>query len=160
MRSLVKKDEISTRKLRHFNLNLVKEKESFSNMRILKRDSTIKLRIRTRRLKRLGLSMQTTRIVCKLRSKNSKRSMTHQWTNQHNKKLILKEKKLWKIKSFNSWNKEIKNTRINKLRLSNDTRKDSSKKKKKQQRQWMIESVECKLKKKVQILSMSKRERH
>ena len=81
------------------------------------------------------------------------------WTIQLNKKLISKEKKLLKIKNFNSWNKEIKNTKINKLRLLRDMKRDLSKRRKKPIRLSVIESKECRLKKKVLILNMSKRER-
>lgn len=54
------------------------------------------------------------------------------WMNRPNRKQILKEKKLLKIKSFNFQNKEIKNIKINKLKLLIDTKKDLSKKKKNQ----------------------------
>ena len=63
---------------------------------------------------------------------NLKRSMIPLWMNRHNKKQILKEKKLLKIKSFNFQNKEIKNIKINKLKLLIDTKRDLSKKKKNQ----------------------------
>ena len=39
-------------------------------------------------------------------------------------------------------------------------KRDSSKRKKKPTRPWVIESTECRLKKKVLILNTSKRERH
>ena len=93
MRNSVKKEEILTRKLRLFNLSLAKEKESSCNMRILKKEWTIKLRIRKKLMKRQSLNMLTTKPICKQRSKISKRSMTPQWTNPLNKKSILKEKK-------------------------------------------------------------------
>lgn len=61
-----------------------------------------------------------------------KRSQINLWTNQLNKRLILKEKKLLRIKNFNFQNKEIKSIKINKLKLLIDTKKDLSKRKKNQ----------------------------
>lgn len=46
-------------------------------------------------------------------------------------KSISKEKRHLKIKNFNSWSKEIKSTKINKHKLLNDMKRDSSKRKKK-----------------------------
>jgi len=85
--------------------------------------------------------------------------MIPQWTIQLNKKLISKERKLLKIKNFNSWNKEIKNTRINNSKPLRDMKKDLSKRRKKPTRLSMTESTEWVLKKKVLILNMIKRER-
>jgi hypothetical protein len=62
MRSLLGKDEILMRKLKFFNLKLVKEKELFFSMRILRKVLVIKLKIRINNLKRLRLNTLPTKL--------------------------------------------------------------------------------------------------
>lgn len=58
VRNSLKKDEILMRKLKFYNLKSEKEKELFFNMRILKKDLEIRLRIRINNLKSLRENMQ------------------------------------------------------------------------------------------------------
>lgn len=57
MRNSQKKEEILMRKLKFFNLKLVKEKEPFYNMRILKKVLETKLKIRINNLRKLNLNI-------------------------------------------------------------------------------------------------------
>ena len=160
VRNFPRKDEISTRKLRFSNLKLVREKGQSSNMRIPKKVSTIHLKIRMHNLKSTKLNMLLIRIHFLPRSKSLRRSMIPLWMTQLNKRLILKEIRLLKIRNSSSWNKETKSTRINKLRPSRDTKRDSSKRRKKPTKPWVTESPECSKKKKAPIPNTNKRERH
>jgi len=57
MRNSQKKEEILMKKLKFFNLKLVKEKEPSFNMRILKKVLETKLKIRINNLKKQNLNM-------------------------------------------------------------------------------------------------------
>lgn len=57
MRNSQKKEEILMKKLKFFNLKLVKEKEPYFNMRILKKVLETKLKIRINNLKKQNLNM-------------------------------------------------------------------------------------------------------